>query len=240
MRAKDDMKNFKGFPGGKTWLTRIPDIFILDILPYIQHIGEVKAILFAFWRLDKSDGAFRFITLSDFTQSETLLVGLSEDPETALNILHESIKLACEHKLLLEVTPEYGVAENTYFLNSPKGRTAVQAIRNGKWLPDLQNQTPSETLKEPQDIFSLYEENIGVITPLIADSLQEAEKMFPKSWLEDAITIATMANKRSWNYINAILKRWQVEGRNEREDRRDSEENYRRYIEGEFKEFIEH
>ena len=232
------MKDFQGFPGGKTGLTRIPDQFILDLLPRIEDINELKVILYAFWRLDKSEGSFRFITLGDFTQSNTWIQGLAENPQAAEEILIRALALACEHKILLNITPEKGITESLYFLNSPKGRAAIHAIRAGKWVPDLNNQPPPETLKEPQEIFRLYEENIGVITPLISDSLQEAEKTYPKTWLEDAITIAAMANKRSWSYINAILKRWQAEGRNEREDRRDSEENYRRYIEGEFEDFF--
>jgi DNA replication protein len=234
------MKEFKGFPGGKTGITRIPDIFLLDLLPQLKHPGEIKVILYAFWRLDKSEGAFRFITVKDFSQNEQLMQGLDENPETAVEILNDALALACDHNIFLKITPKEGIAEPLYFLNSPKGRAAVHAIQEGKWVPDLDKQISPETLKEPLDIFRLYEENIGVITPLIADSLQEAEKTYPKAWLVDAIAIAAIANKRSWSYINAILRRWQAEGRNEREDRRDSEENYKRYIEGEYKEFIEH
>ena len=233
------MIDFKGFPGGKTGLTRVPDLFILELLPLLDHIAEIKVVLFAFWRLDKAEGSFRFLRKSDFSRSDTLMQGLAENQALALTILDEALNLACDQNIFVKIDPGNGITETLFFLNSPKGRAAVHAIREGKWLPDSNIQPPSEALIEPQDVFRLYEENIGVITPIISDSLQEAEKAYPKTWLEDAISIAAMANKRSWSYINAILKRWQAEGRNEREDRRDSEENYRRYIEGEYKDFIE-
>jgi len=240
MSGNNKMTEFPGFPGGKTGLTRIPDIFILELLPRLGSLWEVKVILYAFWKVDKSEGPFRFLRLSDFTQNESFMQGLAENPTEANERLNGALKLACEQKILLEALPPGSRGDTLFFFNTPKGRAAVLAVQSGKWTPDLDSQPDSGSLVEPKDIFRLYEENIGIITPLISDSLQEAEKTYPKTWIEDAVAIAVMANKRSWNYINAILKRWQVEGKNDREDRRDSEENYRRYIEGEFKDFIEH
>ena len=78
---------------------------------------------------------------------------------------------------------------------------------------------------------SLYEGHIGVLTPMIADALREAEDTYPPSWIEDAFKIAVENNARNWRYVSAILNRWQVEGRDEREDRRDTEKARRRYAE---------
>ena len=58
--------------------------------------------------------------------------------------------------------------------------------------------------------------------------------------LEDAMRIAVERNKRNWRYTAAILKRWQEEGRDERKNRQDTEKDRRRYIEGEYSDFIEH
>ena len=35
-------------------------------------------------------------------------------------------------------------------------------------------------------IFSLYEQNIGLLTPLLAEQLVEAERRYPAGWIEDA------------------------------------------------------
>ncbi len=71
----------------------------------------------------------------------------------------------------------------------------------------------------PPSIFSLYEKNIGLITPGIADRLKDAEKEFPLEWIQAAIEEALIANVRKWNYIDAILKRWKVEGRGAKQRR---------------------
>ena len=79
---------------------------------------------------------------------------------------------------------------------------------------------------------------------MIADALGEAEDTYPTHWIEEAIQIAVERNKRSWRYAEAILERWQREGRDARKeklkDRRDPEEARRQYIEGEFSDFVEH
>ena len=62
-------------------------------------------------------------------------------------------------------------------------------------------------------MFELYEQNIGMMSPMIADALLEAEEMYPEEWIEDAIEEAVVQNKRSWRYISRILERWELEGR---------------------------
>ena len=61
-------------------------------------------------------------------------------------------------------------------LNSPGGRAAAQAITEGTWSRDG---GVSSTPMERPNIFGLYEQNIGPLTPLIADALKDAELSFP-------------------------------------------------------------
>ncbi|HWQ83895.1 MAG TPA: DnaD domain protein, partial [Anaerolineales bacterium] len=122
-------------------------------------------------------------------------------------------------------------AEAYYFLNSARGRAAVEAIQRGEWrAPANLPGGPDLSLDHP-NIYQLYEENIGPLTPMIAETLREAEQTYPMAWIEEAIRLAVEHNKRSWRYAVAILERWQQEGRDEREDRRDSEAARRRYAE---------
>ncbi len=82
---------------------------------------------------------------------------------------------------------------------------------------------------ERPNIFILYEQNVGVLTPLLADQLRDTEKSYPPEWIDEAFDIAVAANKRSLRYIQAILKRWETEGKNSGETReRDSAESRRR------------
>jgi DNA replication protein len=66
---------------------------------------------------------------------------------------------------------------------------------------------------ERPNIFVLYEQNIGLLSPLIADELKDAADHFPMEWIESAFREALQHNKRKWSYIRAILRRWETEGR---------------------------
>ncbi len=66
---------------------------------------------------------------------------------------------------------------------------------------------------ERPNIFILYEQNIGLLSPLIADELRDAADTYPAEWIETAFREAILHNKRKWSYIRAILRRWETEGR---------------------------
>lgn len=71
---------------------------------------------------------------------------------------------------------------------------------------------------ERPSVFSVYEQEIGVLTPIITEELLLAEKEYPPGWIEDALREASKNNKRNWKYALAILKRWAVEGRGDKKD----------------------
>ena len=239
------MKLFTGFPEGKAHLLPIPEVFFSQLLPQIDHLGELKLTLYFFWRLNRMEGAFRYLRSSDLSQDEGFLMSMGVAKDNAQAVLDDAFKRAVERGTLLKAvfSSEQG-HEAYYFLNSPRGRAALRAIESGQWQPDIQNQTTNLAIQETPNIFILYEENIGTLTPLIAESLAEAEDTYPALWIEEAIRIAVERNKRNWRYILAILERWQQEGRHgkkeEIKDRRDSEKDRRRYVEGEFSDFVEH
>jgi DNA replication protein len=226
---------FKGFSGGKTRQIPLPAAFFAEILPYIQSISELKIILFTFWSLDHQEGDVKFLHYRDFAGDETLLAGLGETAAEAQATLEEGLRLAVEHGVLLQSEGE----ERLYFLNSPRGRAALKVYQQGEWSPESEPHLPVTLASERPNIFRLYEENMGPLTPLISEALQEAEKTYASEWIEDAMRIAVKKNVRNWRYVEAILKSWQEKGRDDT-NRRDSEKDRRRYIEGEYADFIEH
>jgi DnaD/phage-associated family protein len=86
-------------------------------------------------------------------------------------------------------------------------------------------------------VFTLYEQNIGALTPLIADMLREAEKEYPSAWFEEAFAIAVAKNVRNWKYVEAVLKRWKEKGY-EGKNRQNAVKDFKRYTEGEFAEYF--
>jgi DnaD/phage-associated family protein len=67
--------------------------------------------------------------------------------------------------------------------------------------------------KSPKSLFSIYENEIGLLTPFIADAIEGWLKDgLPEKWIADGIHEAAAQNKRSWKYVEAILKRWDAQG----------------------------
>jgi len=66
---------------------------------------------------------------------------------------------------------------------------------------------------ERPNIYTLYEQNIGLLLPLVAEELREAEQEYPREWIEAAFREAVQQNKRKWSYIRAILRRWASDGK---------------------------
>ncbi len=62
-------------------------------------------------------------------------------------------------------------------------------------------------------VAKFYEQEIGVLTPLIADAIRDACSEYPADWITEAITIAVDNNSRRWNYVLAILKNCKAAGK---------------------------
>lgn len=224
---------FPGFQDGEVNVTSIPASFFSELLPEIDHLGELKITLHSFWHLGRKEGAFRYLKYADFSQDDRLMKSLGSNQKEAEAQLKQSLDLAVRRGTLLEVPVNLEGVDLLYFLNSPKGRAAAQAIERGEWRLSGEGLMPVEVVPESVNIYRLYEENIGPLTPLIADSLREAEENYPDEWIEEATRLAVENNARSWRYIAAILSRWQEKGKDERKDRRDTEKARRRYAEWE-------
>src|SRR6266496_859204 len=218
------MNKFKGFTDSESF-TQLPDTFFHQILKQVDDVAELKVTLYLLWRVEHMEGPFRALSKMDFNIRE---LGLSAEDIT------NGLEKAVQRGSLLQVQKETAVY---FLLNSPRGRAAIQAIENGQWNPKTGTSAPP--IERP-NIFRLYEENIGPLTPLIADALKDAEETYSPEWIADAIECAVEYNKRNWKYCEAILKRWKDEGRGEKQDRHDTEEDRRKYIEGKYSDYIEH
>jgi DnaD/phage-associated family protein len=216
------MKTFSGFPSGRVHIVGVPKPVFTDLVPIIDDLAELKLTLHVLWRLSQQRGKLRCLRFEDLASDRVLLSGLGEHPAEAVR---SALARAVERGTLLRAeAPNGRPGEDLYFANTPKGRAAVEAIARGSW-PEM-----IDTGGRP-NIFTLYEQNIGMLTPLIAEELREAEQTYPAAWIEDAFREAVSLNKRSWKYIYAILERWRTEGKDESADRRSDEADRRRYLE---------
>jgi DnaD/phage-associated family protein len=226
------MKGFSGFPTGKTRTTPVPNLFFTDLLPQIDHLGEMKVTLYCFWRLSLKEGSIRYVRRNEMIADPALMSGLSQFKHEAEAALDESLERATSRGTLLHVEIESaGGKEDLYFMNTPKGRAAVEAMTRGEWRPTADDETPVEVLVDRPNAFTLYEQNIGPLTPMIADELRDIESEYPAEWIEEAIREAVENNARSLRYIVRILETWKTQGKADRgKARGDTEKNRRKYL----------
>ena len=219
------MGQFKGFPA-KMQFTPIPNIFFSSLLPQISDIAELKTTLHIFWLLYPKKGYPRFTTYRELLSSKGLMSSLGEEGRPPDEVLGDALEMAVTRGTILHlVLDRDGAPEDVYFLNTESDRQVVARIRNGEFaLSGLKagGQAHHESAAEPlPDIFTLYEQNIGMLTPMIAEELKEAEKLYPGDWIRDAIKEAVTHGKRKWSYISAILENWSVEGKDSGTHQRD-------------------
>jgi DnaD/phage-associated family protein len=248
---------FIGFPDTKMKPVVVPDFFFTDLLPQIDDLAELKLTLHCFWLLNEQDTALKYLRGADLRQDEVLLrsLNLDSDLRAPQQALADALERAVARNTLLRLEIESGATgaapragksaptEDWYFINTVKGRQTLALIRQGK-AGALQAAIPAEArLKvERPNIFILYEQNVGLLTPLIAEQLRDMEKSYPPEWIDEAFTIAVAANKRALRYIAAILKRWETEGkddaRHENAERDTEAERRRKYIPDELSDII--
>jgi DNA replication protein len=192
----------------------LPDSFFTQAVPKIQDLAELKVVLYvAYLILRKPDHTHPDIIGVTYKELKTETCRLSA--ELGEEILRQALNSAVEHGTLLHSTLNInGMLEDVYSLTAPMYR--------GHQPPAI-------------NIFALYEQNIGMITPMIAEELKEAEKIYPPQWIEEAFKEAVTLNKRSWKYIARILERWASEGKDSGEYRRDiKKDGPDKYIKGRY------
>jgi len=234
------MHGFPGFPDGKQRLTPIPNLFFSDLLPIIENLAELKVTLYAFWALGQREGTVRYLRLTDFVNDPVLLKAMGgPNIQSGVDDLLDGIERALARGTFLKVAVEGADGQmELYFLNTEKGRAAVDGISRGEWRPSPDDEQPITLLIERPNIFVLYEQNIGALTPMIAEELREAEKNYPPRWIEEAIKLAVTNNVRRWRYVQSILERWRVEGRKDALGQRDTQRNLQRQIPSEYDDII--
>ena len=241
MATRASMQGFAGFPDGMRRATPIPNLFFSDLLPTIDNMAELKVTLYAFWALGQREGTVRYLRLTDFMNDPVLLKAMGGPSiQSGVDALLDGVERAVARGTFLKVDVE-GVdgQMELYFLNTERGRAAVEGISRGEWRPSPDDEQPITLLIERPNIFVLYEQNIGALTPMIAEELREAEKTYPPRWIEEAIKLAVTNNVRRWRYVQTILERWRTEGRQDALGSRDSQRNLQRQIPSEYDDIVQ-
>lgn len=226
---------FPGFPARSRFIP-LPDLFFTTLLSKIDSLVELKLVLHIFWRLYQKKGHPKFVTYSELLADRVLVEGVGGTGAPA-EVLSGALESAVNRGVLLYMTLDReGERQDLYFINTEPNRKAIADLQGGEL--SLDGALPAEpcTREDSPTIFTLYEQNIGLLTPMIAEELKEAEKLYPISWIEEAFKEAVDLNKRNWRYISRILERWFSEGKESGKFRRHSKEEKDpdRYIKGKY------
>jgi DnaD/phage-associated family protein len=226
------MKQFEGFPA-RMQFTPIPNLFISRLLPQIEDINELKVTLNVFRVIYGKRGYPRFVTQGELLSDTSLVKSLNGNAADVKSMLHNALDMAVTRGTLLVLELDRdGNMEELYFINTENDKRALDKIQNGEIV--LEGLKPGKGVRAietetPPDVFTLYEENIGMLNPLIAEWLKEAENLYPEAWIRDAIKEAVSLNKRNWRYIDRILENWSAEGRSDGTHKRGSKTDPGKY-----------
>lgn len=225
------MTAFAGFPPGANPYVPLPESFFTGVLPLVDDIGELKVCLHLFYVLSQKVGTPRCASDRELLADPLLRRTLRRpgDPRPVEERLRVALDGALAHGVVLRIRVR---VENEvvgwYFFNTERSRRAVERLLRGEESPELlldlegpiaqHAGSGSGTLRlalevERLNIFTLYEQNVGLLLPLVAEELRDAEAHYPGEWIEEAFRQAVQQNKRKWSYIRAILRRWETEGK---------------------------
>jgi DNA replication protein len=207
-------KRFAGFPPGKPRNFMLPSTFIVDLLPLIDDLSELKVMLFTFYGVQQREGEYRYLRYEDYATHEALMKAMQAcDPEReAKDILDEALSRAVVRGALLKAKVRKQAGnEVLYFINAEPGQAAVRQIEAGKW--DEQADGVVDILPERPNIYQLYEEYFGGLVAGIVDELKDLDKEYPPEWIEPAFKEARMNGITRLSYAVSILKTWRANGR---------------------------
>ena len=188
-------------------MLRLPAAEFAAALVEIDHLAELKLLLRILCLLQQKEGRYRYLRYDELLADETLMRALG-----AREMLVDALQRGLARGTLLEAQLAPGNCEKRLFAwNDADGQAWQRQIQAGEWQPTAAGEI--EILAPRPSLYALYEDNLGVLTPLVAEAIGDTESAYPRDWIEEAIRYAAQRNARSWRYVQKMLENWQQEGR---------------------------
>ena len=195
-------------PPATSRLVPLPAHFVAHILPQIVSIVELKVTLHLFALVTRQAVRPRRVSWDMLCDDETLLQSLQVTAvhSRPRDLLAEGLSAAVQRGTFIHVVraDSHGRAVNWYLV-----RTAT----NQAWAARHDGVLDGDVVVVPTPVLAVYEQHIGVVSPMILAEIQQAQQRYPEAWIVDAIHEAVVANSHSWRYVAKILARWARDGR---------------------------
>ena len=166
----------------------LPNRLLVRELKNVQSASLIKAVLYVYIKAGEAS-----VSLNELL-SDRAFVSLFKDMAEAKKALAEAVL----GKFILA----FPVNDDTYyFAASEDGYQSFLLASSNR--PEKKE---CELAENTPNIYVLYEENVGILTPLVAQELGRIEKEYPDTWIYDAFKEASLQNKKSLKYIMRILE----------------------------------
>ncbi|MBG94569.1 MAG: hypothetical protein CL793_04825 [Chloroflexi bacterium] len=192
--------------------TAVPDSILGEFLVEFQDESLLRCFLRILWHLHRSKDKIKSVEIAVLDADPILDGVLSKRKTPDSSRLSTVLKEIYDLNFVLFAEPRKPQGDIRVLLNTRKNRTMIETLG---WV-STEAVDVTRVLVAPlpeSNIFGLYEQNIGLITPLVADELRDMETIYPVSWIEEAIQLSVIYNRKSIRYILGILERWRNEGR---------------------------
>jgi DNA replication protein len=192
----------------------VPAEFFEEVLPRSRDLAELKVTLHVIGEAARA--ALGRVALQDLLSAPILRsVAGSSSPEPAEDRLLRGLDRALVSGSLLRLTVNAGNGPEVFLLPATRrNRDLIERLRGDDSEAAAKlglGESAQATVFRP-NLFAFYEQHIGTLTPLVAEQLRDAERSYPRAWIEAAIRTAVHYNKRNWRYVEAVLTRWEATG----------------------------
>ena len=169
---------FKGFPRSVRYLP-VPAPMFGPLLEQIKDASGFIITLRIIWMLQQKKGRLRYVSSEEVFGDKILANALGSK-----EAIQNSINMVVKGGILLQIRREN--ASDAFMLNSESDREIASDI-GSIYESNNQPADPWEIENTPPEIYSLYEQNIGILTPIMSEKLTEAEDKYPTGWIKDCL-----------------------------------------------------
>jgi DnaD/phage-associated family protein len=213
---------------------KFSEIYLAIVLPanFLVCVHEICAdsllVLIAFFQLmsqQEQPGAFALAF-----DLKTNLTGELQQKESQLQAAFNELHNA---GLLFSWIDPHN-SQKTYLIpGTPEGIETYSKLCENPELVDEFHLAKILRGADRPNIFKIYEDNFGTLTPMMAEMIKADLELYPIDWVEDAMKEAVEYNARNWKYVQAILRNWQEKGRKgtNEEGKRDLDKFRKLYLE---------
>ncbi len=192
-------------------MVSVPCALFAEVIPGIKDLAEYKVVLKV-----AQLGAERrqlMVSMTDLLEPDACrsLLPLST-PGPREPRVRRAVEQAVANGTLLRLTP--AGKDTMLLLGTGANRSLVQRLVAGD-----PNARQALHVRDEENIsvyrgnvYALYEQHIGPLTPLIAEHVRDIERTYPRLWIEQAMAAAVQNNRRSWRYVESVLTQWEETG----------------------------